>query len=123
MSVENPTAFNRRLGAAVRARRTELGLTQEQVALGLGVTFQQVQKYERGVNRLSVETIVLIAEILSTTPQALIEASGQTISESSEPAGLTDRMKIEAAKLMSALTPQRQLTARKMLKALAEEAA
>jgi transcriptional regulator with XRE-family HTH domain len=42
------------VGARIRARRLMLGLTQERVAERLGVTYQQVQKCERGVNRISL---------------------------------------------------------------------
>lgn len=44
---------DRMLGAKLRLRRVELGMSQEQLAALLGVTFQQVQKYEKGVNRLA----------------------------------------------------------------------
>ena len=67
MSSINPSNFNKRLGAAVRASRVVCGLTQSNVGEDLGVTFQQIQKYERGVNRLSVETLVRVAALLKTT--------------------------------------------------------
>jgi transcriptional regulator with XRE-family HTH domain len=45
--------FNRRIGALLRRRRRELGLSQKQVAQAVGVTFQQIQKYETGVGLLA----------------------------------------------------------------------
>ena len=52
-------------GAQVRARRKELGMTQEELAGALGLTFQQVQKYERGINRISVSRLAQIMQVLS----------------------------------------------------------
>ena len=48
------------IGRRIRARREELGQTQDQLAKGCAVTFQQVQKYERGVNRVSCARLVQI---------------------------------------------------------------
>jgi transcriptional regulator with XRE-family HTH domain len=53
-------------------RRRLLGLTQGQLAEALGITFQQVQKYERGTNRVSASMLVRIARRLDTTVAALV---------------------------------------------------
>lgn len=53
--------FNQKLGAVVRNLRTQRGLSQEAIGSKLGVTFQQVQKYEKGINRISVETLMDIS--------------------------------------------------------------
>src|ERR1051325_5238308 len=45
------------VGARVRERRTELGISQEKLAEALGLTFQQVQKYERAANRISASRL------------------------------------------------------------------
>lgn len=50
-------AIDRRLGQRVRTRRLEIGMSQEQLAEKLGVTFQQVQKYEKGVNRIAASRL------------------------------------------------------------------
>ncbi len=50
----------------MRARRKSLGLTQQQVGDKLGLTFQQVQKYERAANRVSASMLFDIAEALET---------------------------------------------------------
>jgi transcriptional regulator with XRE-family HTH domain len=55
------TVIDRKLGARVRARRREIGVSQEQLAETLGVTFQQVQKYEKGVNRMAATRLFAIA--------------------------------------------------------------
>jgi transcriptional regulator with XRE-family HTH domain len=54
------------IGNRLRARRLELNVTQSQLAQQLGVSFQQVQKYERGVNRLSGSRLVQVANMLKT---------------------------------------------------------
>ncbi len=52
------------VGARIRFRRNLLGLTQEQLAETLDLTYQQVQKYEKGVNRISASRLLEIARIL-----------------------------------------------------------
>jgi transcriptional regulator with XRE-family HTH domain len=52
------------VGSRVRARRRELRMSQTALADGLGLTFQQVQKYERGANRISASKLYEIAGLL-----------------------------------------------------------
>lgn len=60
------------IGARIRARREGRRITQAQLASAAGVTFQQVQKYERGVNRVSAARLLLIAAALRTTGADLL---------------------------------------------------
>lgn len=60
-----PNAIDRRLGQHVRTRRIEIGMSQERLAELLGVTFQQVQKYEKGINRVSASRLYAIAAALN----------------------------------------------------------
>lgn len=60
------------IGARIRARRKQLGLSQEHLGEVLGVTFQQIQKYERGANRLAASSLIRIAEILDVPPSSLL---------------------------------------------------
>lgn len=57
-------AIDRKLGQRVRTRRLEIGMSQERLAELLGVTFQQVQKYEKGVNRIAASRLHDIAAAL-----------------------------------------------------------
>lgn len=57
-------SVDRRLGQRLRARRLETGLSQEKLAELLGLTFQQVQKYEKGVNRMAASRLLEIANAL-----------------------------------------------------------
>jgi transcriptional regulator with XRE-family HTH domain len=56
------------VGSMIRMRRKLLGISQEQLADALKLTFQQVQKYERGANRVSASKLFLVAQALNTTP-------------------------------------------------------
>jgi transcriptional regulator with XRE-family HTH domain len=60
-----PSGIDRIVGQRLRWRRRELKLTQEQLGEQLGLTFQQVQKYEKGVNRISAGRLFEIASTLS----------------------------------------------------------
>lgn len=57
-------AIDRKIGQRVRSRRLEIGMSQERLAELLGVTFQQVQKYEKGVNRIAASRLHDIAASL-----------------------------------------------------------
>ena len=56
--------FNRHLGSKLRMRRLALGLTQTKVAQAIHVTFQQIQKYEKGTNGISSLRIMQLGKIL-----------------------------------------------------------
>jgi transcriptional regulator with XRE-family HTH domain len=62
------------IGARLRARRRALGLSQSELARKLGVSFQQVQKYESGANRLAASTLVAAAQALEINPACLLGA-------------------------------------------------
>ena len=57
-------AVDKRIGQRVRSRRLEISMSQERLAELLGVTFQQVQKYEKGVNRIAASRLFDIASSL-----------------------------------------------------------
>jgi transcriptional regulator with XRE-family HTH domain len=61
---KDPHPIDRHVGSRVRLRRTVVGMSQEQLGHKLGVTFQQVQKYEKGSNRVSASRLWQIARIL-----------------------------------------------------------
>ena len=66
-------AVDKRLGARVRARRLELEFSQERLASLIGVTFQQIQKYELGTNRISAARLLLIARALDAPVSRFFE--------------------------------------------------
>lgn len=62
---KTPNAIDRHVGTRIRIRRTTLGLTQEKLGEALGITFQQVQKYEKGTNRVGAVRLMSIAQVLN----------------------------------------------------------
>jgi transcriptional regulator with XRE-family HTH domain len=71
-SPRETTDVDRKLGVAIQLRRKERGVTQEALAEAIGVTFQQVQKYERGYNRLSVAAFLKVCVALGCHPSELL---------------------------------------------------
>jgi Predicted transcriptional regulators len=64
---DGPEPVDVHVGARIRLRRTMLGFSQGELGKALGLTFQQVQKYERGSNRVSASTLHRMAGILGVT--------------------------------------------------------
>jgi transcriptional regulator with XRE-family HTH domain len=73
---EGIAGFDLAIGARIRARRRELGLSQADLARHIGVSFQQVQKYERGANRVAGSTLMTIANALKTTVGWMVGEDG-----------------------------------------------
>lgn len=63
---DGPHPVDRHVGLRIRMRRKEMGVSQERLAEALGITFQQVQKYERGANRVSASKLWEIAMALKS---------------------------------------------------------
>jgi len=61
---KSTSSIDKEIGTRVRMRRISIGMSQEKLGEMLGLTFQQVQKYEKGMNRISVGRLVDIAKIL-----------------------------------------------------------
>jgi transcriptional regulator with XRE-family HTH domain len=68
----NPDPIDIEVGARIRARRKSLGLSQTALATALDLTFQQIQKYERGTNRVSASMLVHIAKRLDAPVASLV---------------------------------------------------
>lgn len=75
------TGIDRQVGLRIRTMRTEQRVSQDQLAKKLDISFQQIQKYEKGVNRLSLSRAVEIAKALKTTVNELIGIDGAVIPE------------------------------------------
>jgi len=71
MPAKSPHKIDVRVGKRVRRHRLMIGMSQETLGSRIGITFQQVQKYEKGTNRISVSRITQIAEALDV-PVALL---------------------------------------------------
>ena len=72
--LSDPNPVDIHVGKRLRHRRTFVGMTQEQLGAALGITFQQVQKYERGANRIGASRLFDICRILEVAPQFFFES-------------------------------------------------
>lgn len=124
-------AVDRRIGQRVRSRRLEIGMSQERLAELLGVTFQQVQKYEKGVNRIAASRLHDISNALDMPVSRFFEgmapgrASG--VSEAAKDYVEDVLATPEGAQLMALFASIQNVRVRRrvveLVRALAEEAA
>jgi transcriptional regulator with XRE-family HTH domain len=75
--VKQPHRVDRHVGALIRAKRKALGMSQAVLGEALGLTFQQVQKYERGANRISTSKLYEIAQKLDAPLLSFFEGLDQ----------------------------------------------
>ena len=73
MSTKAPNPVDKYVGSRVRMRRIMLGMSQEKLGEALGLTFQQIQKYEKGTNRVGASRIQQISEVLQVPVSFLFE--------------------------------------------------
>lgn len=91
-----PNPVDTHVGSRVRMRRMMLGMSQEKLGDGLGITFQQVQKYEKGTNRMGASRLQHISHILQVPVPFFFEGAprlpGQPkgIGETPSPAYVSD---------------------------------
>lgn len=102
-----PDPIDKHVGSRIRLKRTLLGLSQTTVAETLGLTFQQLQKYESGTNRVSASKLFHLAASLGVDPNFFFEG----LSNSGEPVTLDaapdmTRTMLEIAKNLSGLPPE-----------------
>lgn len=90
----NPNRVDVHVGRRVRERRHALGVSQEKLAEALGLTFQQVQKYERAANRISASKLFEIARFLETPVEFFFE--GLAVDEPARPATPLERARADA---------------------------
>lgn len=72
-------AIDKQIGERIRKLRTDQGLSQSDLAALAGVTYQQIHKYERGINRLSAGRAAVIAEVLGVSVEALYASPDSTL--------------------------------------------
>ena len=88
-----PSPVDVHVGARVRLRRTLLGMTQTRLGNALGLTFQQVQKYEKGVNRIGAGRLYDLSRVLDVSIEHFFEDMPADVAASS-PAGGGDKAKM-----------------------------
>ena len=102
--------FNRHLGSKLRMKRLSLGLTQTKVAQAINVTFQQIQKYEKGTNGISSLRLMQLANFLKVPVIYFFEDYSEYISSSvdSDKMQAVDLNYSFLAKLFSNLSSQQK---------------
>ncbi|AQR63435.1 hypothetical protein BZG35_08415 [Brevundimonas sp. LM2] len=118
MTSERPGAhpIDIEVGARVRERRKALGLSQSELGRRLGLTFQQVQKYENGMNRMSVSRLWMIGQALEVSIVDLVEG----LAEDAPPTGAGAAGVAEGARLVTAWRRIRSATHRAAVVGLVE---
>jgi transcriptional regulator with XRE-family HTH domain len=97
MAKKAPNPTDKHVGARVRMRRMMLGMSQEKLGDALGLTFQQVQKYEKGANRIGASRLQQISQILQVPVSFFFEGAPSApghgavgVSEAPSPAYVSD---------------------------------
>ncbi len=78
VTVRSPNPIDVHVGSRVRLRRLLVGMSQDKLGDELGVTFQQVQKYERGANRIGASRLFQMARVLSVPISFFFEGMEDT---------------------------------------------
>jgi len=118
------TSIDRKLGQRVRSRRLEIGMSQERLAELLGVTFQQVQKYETGTNRIGASRLERIARTLGVSiPFFFAGSSNEAAAPDRDPSVFGLMQTSDAVRIVKAFHRIKSRKARQLLVATAEELA
>jgi transcriptional regulator with XRE-family HTH domain len=124
VSRQAPDTLDIAIGAAIRLRRRHAGISQEMLAEKCGVSFQQVQKYENGVNRVSFSRLVQIAHALGLRVSELVgdidEATGLSPAESGMLTDLGVPGAIDLLRDYAGLSPALRGRVRDLLREIAE---
>ncbi len=111
MAKPGPGPLDLNVGARIRLRRKTLGITQSDLAEALGLTFQQVQKYERGVNRVSASVLVKIARRLDCPVAFLLGEEGGGAVEAIAPATMVTPGAVELLETYAKIGDRRSRSA------------
>jgi transcriptional regulator with XRE-family HTH domain len=95
------------VGTRIRERRVMLGLTQQQLADLIGVTYQQAHKYERGINRVSAGRLFEIARVLNVSIGFFFEGVAAPVNEAAPIDNHREQMMLELARNFSGITNER----------------
>ena len=87
--------IDKKIGSLIRIRRVKLGMSQGELGEALGVTFQQIQKYERGTNAVASTRIPDLCRALEITPNDLFGVSSKMDGEASKLGAWTMRIALK----------------------------
>lgn len=125
MTRRDPNYIDVHVGSRLRMRRQIVSMSQEKLGELLGITFQQVQKYEKGTNRISASRLFYAAKILGVPVQAFFEdlpnvEGGPGFNEGgSDNTVMTSMMNTEGIQLAKAFRDADSSTKRKLIATLA----
>ena len=125
MTRRDPNYIDVHVGSRIRMRRQLISMSQEKLGELLGITFQQVQKYEKGSNRISASRLFYAAKILGVPVQAFFEdlpgtEGDSSFSETSEQSSvMSSMMNAEGIKLAKAFRDADNTNKRKLIATLA----
>ncbi|ADH91226.1 transcriptional regulator, XRE family [Ancylobacter novellus DSM 506] len=75
MTKKSPNPIDKHVGSRVRMRRMMIGMSQEKLGENLGITFQQIQKYEKGTNRIGASRLQNISNVLGVPVSFFFEGA------------------------------------------------
>ncbi len=90
-SSRRPNPIDIHVGSRVRFRRMLLGMSQEKLGEKLGLTFQQVQKYEKGINRIGASRLFDLAQVLGVSVQFFYEEAPVSEPKQTVPDGFAEK--------------------------------
>ncbi|MEW5423946.1 helix-turn-helix domain-containing protein [Amorphus sp. 3PC139-8] len=109
------TTLDAYIGTMIRSRRIELGISQQDLATRIGVTFQQIQKYERGLNRVAANRLPALSDVLEVSYTFFFP---DDLAAADHPAVLSD-VSLKIARLTKDLSPDDQRTVYNLVKDVA----
>jgi transcriptional regulator with XRE-family HTH domain len=98
-------ALELHVGQRIRQRRIMLGMTQQQLAREVGITYQQAHKYESGINRVSAGRLYQIAQVLQVDPNYFYENLRE---ESPRPLNPRERISLDLARSFAKIRSDRR---------------
>ncbi len=109
------------VGQNIRTTRLAAGMSQTELGNACGITFQQIQKYENGSNRVGGSRLMQIAEALKVPAASLLPSSQKhaVTAKHRVPAILQDRIGMEIVKMWEKLRPEHRIVLRDLAHALA----
>lgn len=121
---KRPDPIDVLVGNNVRILRLEKGLSQSDLAERLGITFQQIQKYEKGINRIGSGRLARLSQVLGVSVSRFFQGSDAGVSGGMPPEALTDLLaKPYAIRMLKALANVSNNATRLSLVQLAESMA
>ncbi len=116
-----PNPIDIHVGSRVKLRRTLLGMSQEKLGEAIGLTFQQVQKYERGANRIGASRLFELSKVLDVPVSFFFDDMADTPLVVAGPSAGSSRELLELSRSLSQLPETVQTAVRGLCRAVAQE--